>query len=165
MFHSLFFQSRYYLPYLFFFRHLFLPHPCRKQSPLDAGLTVVSYQFEVLLSIDSLSLNLPLSHLSVSVSLVSQVRQCVPSTWSSWLRCLMGGSRSRNHLSLFGRLFQMKSSRNQGADGCNHFMHLCSGCYQRTVRRKQYYEQPVFNSATILLYKNVFCRLQLIARV
>lgn len=94
---------------------------------LDAGLTVFS------------CLNQPLAHLSISVSVstVSRVRQCVPSTWSSWPGCSMGGSRSRNHLSLFGRLFQMKSSRSQGADGCNQCVHLCWGCYQITVRRKR----------------------------
>ncbi len=87
-----------------------------------------------ILSVDSLCLNL--SHLSLSVSVVFQDQQCVPSTWSSWRGCLMGGSRSRNHPSLFGHPFQMKSFRSQGADGCNEFMHLCSGCYQRTLKMK-----------------------------
>lgn len=83
---------------------------------------------------DSPCLNLPLSHLSVST--VSQVRRCVPSTWSSWPGCLTGGSRSRNHPSLFGRLFLMKSSQSQGADVCTQCIHLCSGCYRRTVKKK-----------------------------
>lgn len=149
----------------FLFPSLILSAPLSKVKPTWHRTDSRFISVRSVLSIDSLCLNLPLSHLSVFVSLVYQVQRFVPSTWSSWLRCLMGGSRSRNHLSLFGRLFQMKSSQSQGADGYNQFMHLCSGCYRRTVRRKQYYEQSVFNSAIILLYKGVFCRLQFMTGV
>lgn len=122
---------QYYLPCLFFLsRHLFFLHPCRKVKPTWNRTDSHFMSVQSVLSIDRLCLNLPLSHLSACVSIVFQVRRCVPSTWSSWLGCSKGGSKSRNHLSLFGRLFQMKSSRSQGADGCNQFMHLCSCCYQ-----------------------------------
>lgn len=67
----------------------------------------------------------------VSVLAAYQARQCAPLTWSSWLPCLMEGLRSRNHQSLFGRLFQRSSSQSQGADGTIHFTHLCADCYQR----------------------------------
>lgn len=50
---------------------------------------------------------------------VSQARPCVPLTWSSWLACLMGGSRSRNPPSPFGPLLQTKPSPSQGTDGRN----------------------------------------------
>lgn len=126
-----------YLIFSFPVTYYFCP-PVWKQSPLDTGLTSHFTSAQSTFPINILCFNLPLSH--HSVSLVSQVRQCVPLTWSSWRQCLMGGSRSRNHPSLFGHPYQMKSSRNQGADGSNRFMHLCSGCYRRTMRTRHYYE-------------------------
>lgn len=96
----------------------------------------------------------PPSHLPVCVSSVSLARRCAPLTWSSWPACLMGGSRSRSRRSLFGLLFQMKSSRSRGADGCSQFNHLCPGCQWRTLRRKQISEQPLAS----------FCRLMLLFR-
>lgn len=114
------FQPSYNLPHLLFFRHFFFPQPRWNVQPADTEPFCVSskcfYQSPV------------------SVSVAFQVRRCAPLTWSSWLLCLMEGLRSRNHQSLFGRLFQMKSSQNQGADGGNQFVHLCSSCYQRMIR-------------------------------
>lgn len=121
--------------YRFFFCQFLSLHYCEKAKPADCRLDSDSFtSLQRVLSIDSLCLNPPLTHLSVSTA--SLVRQCAPLTWNSWLGCLMGGSRSRNHPSPFGHLFPMKSFRSQGADGCIQFMHLCLGCFLRTVRRK-----------------------------
>lgn len=145
------FQDGYSLPYHFFFRDLFFSVTLSESKVcLTQDWQSFCMMSECFIKQQSLSQSTSVSPLCLTVSLVSQVRQCAPLTWSIWRRCLMGGSRSRNHPSLSGHLFQMKSSRSQGADGCNQFMQLCSGCYWRTMKRKQYYEQRLFKLAMIL---------------
>lgn len=95
--------------FLFFCSHSLSLLPFRKKRLLDMKLTVILYQllFELL--------SPPPQQRLVSVSTASRAQPCVPLTWSSWLPCSTGGLRSRNHPSLFGRLYQMKSSQSRGA--------------------------------------------------
>lgn len=100
--------SEYYLPYRFLFWHLFSLYAFRNLSLHDRWLSV-SCRAQ---TTNRLCLNLTPSHLSVP--LVFLDRLCVPLTWSSWPGCLTGGSRNRNHQSLFGPLFLTKWSLSQG---------------------------------------------------